>query len=139
MKKLTASVLGILVASTPVIFFVAFELLAGWGALAIATGAVACALVLAILAVALPIILVLNRFGLVSWWLCAFVGILGGLGVCKVVSFGPLADDPFIYIIFGALGLIPATLFWLTWRLGTDEAAEGRSVIARWNRKRLKM
>ena len=71
------------------------------------------------LPIALPLYLLLQRFGLVRWWSAALGGFLAGQGVV-VLLFGNVGATG--YLGFGTVGCLAGVVFWLIWRHGHHPA-----------------
>ena len=69
--------------------------------------------------IALPLYLLLHRFGFVRWWSAALVGFLVG-ELAVVLFFGRVGI--FGYLGYGMLGSLAGLAFWAIWRFGHPAA-----------------
>lgn len=74
-----------------------------------------CAVVVEVV-LGLPAFLLLRRFGAFRWWSATLAGVVAGILVFVVMSFG----DP---VLFGGIGGLSAFVFWGVWHQGARQRA----------------
>ena len=71
----------------------------------------------------LPVFLLFVRFKLIRWW--STVGAGFAIGVLVGFIIGPSSPQLPYMLFMGAVGAATSLVFWLIWRLGSDQLVAG--------------